>query len=105
MSNPEQPFPQPDVKTVPQLKEVVLPLLAPDQLAGYKEWKGSVPSEIRALVEGNIMGKQVRIDKDGLPSVVEFLSAMRQTLQDLYEQVSPTHVKPLLCNRIFLRTH
>lgn len=50
------------------------------ELAGYKAWKENVPMEIRSLVEGHILGKNVRIDKDGFPSVVEFYRAMRDAL-------------------------
>lgn len=51
------------------------------ELEGYKVWKGSVPSEIRSMVEGQLLGKKVRMDTDGLPSVVEFYRAMQVALQ------------------------
>lgn len=58
--------------------------MTPDKLVGYKEWKGTVPEEIRKIVEGQMLGKQMRIDKDDLPSVVEFYQAMRELLSDPY---------------------
>jgi transglutaminase-like putative cysteine protease len=55
--------------------------LSKEQLAGYRQWKQEVPADLRSLVEGYLLGRRVKIDKDDLPPVVEFHHGLRQMLE------------------------
>ncbi|KKW33482.1 MAG: hypothetical protein UY76_C0001G0001, partial [Candidatus Uhrbacteria bacterium GW2011_GWA2_52_8d] len=52
------------------------------QLHAYKEWKVTVPSQVRSLVEGHLLGANVRVDTSDMPSVVEFYRGMKQMLAE-----------------------
>ncbi|MCR4313807.1 MAG: hypothetical protein NUV84_00995 [Candidatus Uhrbacteria bacterium] len=82
MPNFDQPRPPREAEPIQQEREIRVAEMDAAQLGAYKDWKRSVSSEVRSLVEGQLIGKKVRVDADGLPSVVEFYRAMRLVLED-----------------------
>lgn len=67
-----------------------------EELIAYREWRQCVPSDLRLLVEGHLLGKNVRIDKTDLPSVVEFHQGMKELLDDPQMDPSTLDVSPIV---------
>ncbi|MBI5794128.1 hypothetical protein HZA87_03515 [Candidatus Uhrbacteria bacterium] len=70
------------------------------QLRGYRDWKRSVPPEIRSLVEGKLLGKNIRLDHRDLPSVVEFYSGLQNMLHDPSVSVDTLEVSSVVAKQL-----
>lgn len=67
-----------------------------EQLRGYREWKRTVPSQLRFLVEGAMLEKNIRLDQNDLPSVAEFYRGMKELLADPSRDSSTLDVSPVV---------
>jgi hypothetical protein len=70
------------------------PRLTQDELFGYSEWKHQVPTALRSIVEGKILGQKVRVDQSELPSVAEFYRGAQKLLDDPRADVETLDVSP-----------
>ena len=80
MPNPEQGFAPPEAREARREPEGSLLKMDTTELVAYKQWKETVPARVRLLVEGHVLGVNVRVDTSDMPSVVEFYRGMRQML-------------------------
>ncbi len=85
---PERSTFNPEVTTPQEREPIFGSVLSKDQLVGYKQWKQEVPVDLRSLVEGHLLGRHVRVDKNDLPSAVEFHRGLQQMLEDPYVDTS-----------------
>lgn len=53
---------------------------SPDDIEQYKRWKQEVPGFVRTVLEGALLGKEVRIDPALPPFTRQFLKAVQQLL-------------------------
>jgi hypothetical protein len=87
MPHPEHGYRPPEEAIKPREKRLDLDAMSAQELEAYQKWREAVPTQIRSLVEARLIGKRARIDKDDLPSVVEFYRELRSLLEEPGEKI------------------
>ena len=96
MPDSEQRFSPPEATDFK--KEKFLPISRVDAtgLPAYQKWKQEIPSSLRSLVEGHLLGKTVRVDKSDLPSVIEFYTGMQKLLNNPHTAIEEIGVSEVV---------
>ncbi|MBI5369573.1 hypothetical protein HZA85_00045 [Candidatus Uhrbacteria bacterium] len=100
MPTPEQQVPLEalGIKTETKTEQETAPdvVVSKEHLRGYKEWKQTIPADVRSLVEGHLLGRSVRVDRDALPSERDFFDGMRRLLHDPQADANEFGLDPIV---------